>query len=271
MESMKCFSEKNRVFVSFGGKCSFQCLHCYTFSQNFQTENFYSIKDIISNLQEKKQFDIIYVSGYKENFENPNEGLDLVEELFAVFNCHILFTTRNVFSKEQIIRVSNLNRLMKESNKFLFACVSISAYNSYKKIEPNNKIPSPEKRIEFLKQLYENDIITFLTLRPVYPTLFIQTKEYLEIIEKTYNFCDAIIASGIRIDDYIKDRLKTFPKNYMAKLEKWHCFNDMPIEEVNVKSELSEIETFCKDRNVLIFEASIPAMNHFYNNEKRRQ
>lgn len=265
---MKYFSENNRAFVSFGGKCSFQCLHCYTFSQNFHTENFSSIEDIISNLKRQKTVDIIYVSGYKENFENPNDGLDLVEALFAEFNCHILFTTRNVFNKEQIIRVSNLNKLMKESDKFLFACVSISAYNSYKKIEPNNKIPSPEKRIAFLKQLYKSDIFTFLTLRPIYPTLFIPTKEYLEVLEKSYKFCDAIIASGIRVDDYIKDRLKTFPDNYMAKLEKWHCFNDMPIEEVNVKNELSEIKTFCEEKNVLIFEASIPAINHFYNNKK---
>ncbi|MDR2148246.1 MAG: hypothetical protein LBE91_17510 [Tannerella sp.] len=268
MNMIENLTEENRVFVSFGGKCSFRCLHCYTFSRNFQSEDFFSIESIINNLKRKNKFDIIYVSGYKENFENPNDGLDLVEALFSEFRCHILFTTRNIFNEAQVLRVSNLTKLMKESGKLLFACVSISAYESYKKIEPSNKIPNPEKRIEFVKQLYENDIITFLTLRPIYPDAFIPTKEYLKILEKSYKFCNAVIASGIRVDDYIKDRLGTFPKDYVSKLTDWHCFNDMPIEEVNVEKELSEIDTFCREKNVCIFEESIPAMNYFYNHSK---
>jgi DNA repair photolyase len=267
MKLTNIFSEDNRVFVSFGGKCPFQCLHCYTFSQNFKTEDFFSIEDIISNLKRKDKFDTIYVSGYRENFENPNDGLDLVEALFSEFKCHILFTTRNVFSEEHILRVSNLNKLMRESNKFLFACVSISAYNSYRQIEPNNKIPSPDKRIEFLKQLYDNDIITFLTLRPIYPDLFIPTKEYLEILEKSYKFCNAVIASGLCVDDYIVERLKTFPKDCVSKSEVWAYFN-MEVREIDVSKELSEIETFCKEK-VLVFEGSIPAMSHFYNQQQK--
>ena len=260
------FSEENRVFVSFGGKCSFQCLHCYTFSQNFHTEDFYSIEDIVKNLKTKNKFEIIYVSGYKENFENPDCGIDLVESLYYEFKCHILFTTRNVFNEKQISRISNLNKLMRKENKHLFACVSISANNSYKKIEPNNIIPSPEKRLKFVEQLYNNNIITFLTLRPIYPDKFISTREYLTILEKSYKYCNAVIASGISVDEYILKRLKTFPEKYVSKSKKWAYF-DMEVSDVDVSKELHEIEEFC-ERKVPVFESSIPAINHFYNQQK---
>ena len=264
MSTFEKLAEENRVFVSFGGKCPFQCLHCYTFSQNFLAEGFLSIKDIIDSLKRKSDFEIIYVSGYKENFENPNDGLELVEALFAEFKCHILFTTRNAFSEEQVLRVSALTKLMKKSGKFLFACVSISALHSHKKIEPNKKIPNPEKRIEFLKQLRENEIITFLTLRPIYPNSFIPTQEYLEILEKSYKFCNAVVASGICVDRYIIDRLKTFPQDYVAKSEVWAYF-DMEVREVDVSLELSEIEAFCKEKNIPVFRKSIPAINYHLN------
>jgi len=259
------FSKEKRVLTSFSGKCPFQCLHCYTFSQDFESESddLSSIEDIVNNLKRKNNFDIIYISGYKENFINPDNGLDLLETLFSKFKCHILFTTRNVFKEKHILRLNNLNKLMKKSSKHLFACVSISAYNSYKKLEPNNNIPSPEKRIEFLKQLYNDGITTFLTLRPICPNSFIPTEEYIRILEKSYNSCNAVIASEIRVDKHIVKRLETFPE-FKYESQNWSCFKDMAIQVVDVKEELSVIKVFCEGK-VPVFDESIPAINHFYN------
>jgi len=267
MSKTNSFSEANREFASFGGACPFNCLHCYTFSNAFQKNNLQdegesSIENIINRLK-KTQFSIIYVSGYKENFVNPDDGLDLLEALFFEFKCHILFTTRNVFDSQHILRLSSLNKLMKEASKNLFACVSISAHHSYKKLELNDIIPPPEMRIEFLKQLYENDIVSFLTLRPICPNQFIPTQEYLEIIEKSYKFCAAVIASGIYVDDYVIERLKTFPEDCERKSKDWSCFGDIVINHIDVSKELSEIEDYCNKKNILFFKESIPAINHF--------
>jgi len=267
--SANYFSEQKRVLTSFGGKCPFKCLHCYTFSKDFPAQDLdrlSSIDGIINKLKKKHKFNVIYVSGYKENFENPDDGLDLLEALFSEFKCHILFTTRNVFEEKHILRISNLNKLMEKSKKHLFACVSIPAYDSYKKLEPNSKIPNPEKRIEFLKQLYNNGITTFLTLRPICPNSFIPTGEYIKILEKSYTFCNAVIASGIHVDEHIVKRLKTFPE-FKHKQKKWACFNNMAIQVVDVKEELLAIKMFCKGK-VRIFKTSIPAINHFYNKTK---
>jgi len=58
--------------------------------------------------------------------------------------------------------------------------------------------------------------------------------------------------------------LEPFPE-FKHESKKWHCFNDMAIQVVDVNKELSVIKTFCGEKNVLVFKASIPALNHFYN------
>ena len=91
-----------------------------------------------------------------QNFIEVKKGIDLIEAIYAEFKCNILFTTRNVFSYDDIVKLSNINKTMKKDFKYLFACVSISAYNSYKKLESCNLIPSPQKRIDFIKLNIKN-------------------------------------------------------------------------------------------------------------------
>lgn len=271
METINYFSDTNRVLISFGGKCPFKCLHCYTFSSNFrETKNLFSIEDIVNDLKGRSPFEIIYVSGYNENFINPDKGIELVEALFAEYKCHILFTTRNIFNDKQIAKISRINTMMNSAGKNLFACVSISAYDSYKKIEISDKIPTPIERIEFLKKLYRENIITFLTLRPVFPNSFIPTTEYINILEKSYESCSAVITSGIYIDEDIINRIETFPKGYKSKKMAWSCFEYMRINKVDVSEELSNINTFCNERGVLVFPESITAINFFYTKIKSR-
>ena len=254
-------TEQDREFASFSGKCPFKCLHCYTFSNNFKSKEDSSLYEIVERLSSKK-FKIIYISGYKENFEKPDDGLDLMEKLFSRYKCHILFTTRNTFNKKQIDRLSEINNKMQDIGKKLFACISISALGSYKKLETNKIIPSPSQRIEFLKDLNKKGIITFLTLRPICPDLFIPTIEYLEILEKSYKYCDAIITSGIKVDKSIIKNLVNFPLDDNCKEERWHCFDEMPVKNPNVNNELSVIKAFCKVKKIPVFDESIPAINY---------
>jgi len=258
-------TENNRAFASFGGKCPFRCSHCYTFSRNFEEQPKYSIDGIVKSLTEQENFKIIYISGYKENFINPDDGLDLMEELFSQYKCHILFTTRNVFNEKQIERVGTLNKKMRNIGKELFACVSISALDSYKKLENNKIIPTPIQRMKFLRYIYNEGITTFLTLRPVCPDSFIPTIEYLEILEESYKYCSSVITSGIFVDNDIRKNLKNFP--FRGEEEQMRCFNKMEIEPIDVSSEIDTIKAFCKVKNTPIFNKSIPAINYQLNNK----
>jgi organic radical activating enzyme len=269
MSIIEKITENDREFASFGGRCPFKCLHCYTFSNNFEETTKDSIDEIVDRLNIKKDFKIIYISGYKENFVIPDDGLDLMEKLFSQYKCHILFTTRNILNDKQIDRLSNLNKEMQKVGKKLFACISISAFNSYQKLEPNKIIPTPIQRIEFLKAIFKEGITAFLTLRPVCPNSFIPTSEYIEILDKSYKYCNAVITSGILVDNHILKNLNNFPWKYDDKEEEqMHCFNKMKVNIVDVSDELSIIKAFCKDKNVPVFDKSIPAINYQLKNKQ---
>ncbi len=257
-----------REFASFGGKCPFKCNHCYTFIDDFSTKENYSINDIIKDLKSHNKFDIVYISGFKENFINVEIGIELIEKIYDTFKCNILFTTRNIFTYKNIKKLSNINRTMQKDNKYLFACVSISAYNSYKKLEPCELIPSPQKRINFIKHLYMENIITFLTLRPICPNCFIPTREYLEVIKQTCNYCNGVISSGIVVNSQILNQLKGFPKEFIYKKKNlMDCLNQENIimKYVDVDNELFKIKEYCYKNKIPFFSESKLAICKYLN------
>ncbi len=251
-----------REFASFGGACQYKCNHCYTFINDFITRNENTITDIIKKL-DGRYFNFIYVSGYNENFIVPSKGIHLLEELYNRYKCHILFTTRNIFDEENIKRITELNNMMTANEHRLFACVSISAYNSYKKLEPNRMIPAPEKRIEFIKKLHINNLKTFLTIRPICPNSYIPTTEYCRIIEQVGNNCRGVISSGIVVNKEILKRLVGFTNNYTyQKKPIMKCLEqkNLYVEYVNVDDELQTIQKKCEEYGIHFYSESITAV-----------
>jgi len=259
-----------REFASFSGECPFQCLHCYTFCNGYENESFPYVDCIINDLQNKMPFDIIYVSGHKENFIDIDLGLELVEQIFFNFNCDILVTTRNVFKVHQLKRLARLNEEMKSQNRNLFFCVSLPAMDSYKKLEPNVLIPSPAERIEFIKNLHEYGIVNFLTIRPLCPNSFIPISEILRIIDSCYLYTNLVISSGIVVDKTILNRLHGFPRNF--KYTSGHLMeclnNDIEMQYVDVDEELFVIQQKCDEMNLRLFNHSLPAISYMKQQSK---
>ena len=252
-----------REFASFSGKCPYACLHCYTFTPNYQTMGEDNITKIVNRLDGKNP-DVIYISGHKENFFNPDQGLELSEKLFEAYHCDILMTTRNVFHKEAVSRLSKLNSRMRNEGKNLFFCISIPALESYKKLESNPIIPTPQQRIEFLSEVYASGIDTFLTVKPLCPNEFIPIEEALEIIDRCKDYSTVVLSSGIVVDNHILKRLKGFPIEYkseQAPLMK--CLeNDISVQYVEVSKELSQIEALCSEYKLPFFQHSMPAIQY---------
>lgn len=252
-----------REFASFSGKCLYACLHCYTFTPNYQVKGENSISKIVSSLEGKNP-DVIYISGHKENFYEPNQGLELGEKLFETYHCDILMTTRNVFNQEELNRLSKLNTKMKSEGKNLFFCISIPALESYQKLENNPLIPTPYQRIQFLSEVYLKDIITFLTLKPLCPNEFIPIEEILEIVERCKNYATVVLSSGIIVDNFILKRLKNFPTSFdFQQAPLMECLeNDLSVQYVDVSSELEKIQTLCGQYGIPFFEHSMPAIEY---------
>ena len=236
-------------------------MHCYTFNPKYKWSDQNSIDEILNDLN-NKTFDVLYISGHKENFVDVNVGLELCEKLYDKFKCDLLITTRNIFNKKQITRLSNLNKKMKSDEKDMFFCISIPALSSHKKLESNLLIPSPNDRIEFLKQVHTANIYTMLTIKPLCPNNFIPTKEISEIIRKCYKYSSIILSSGIVVDEFILKRLNVSEKCFAGTKDKlMECLeNDIDVTYVDVDSELKEIKKMCDKYSVPFFEHSMPAI-----------
>lgn len=253
-----------RQFVSFTGKCPYQCNHCYTFCTGYDSyDSGKNVEEIVKSLQDEV-FDIVYVSGHKENFVNPNEGIELCEQIFKRYNSDIMITTRNIFDCEQLERIKALNEKMKEKNKDLFFCASIPALQSYRKLEPNPIIPNPIQRIDNLKKIFDIGIYTILTLRPLCPDGYIPIKEIIEIIEKCKLHTSVVLSSGIVVDDEILCKLPEFPKDFKCQEKPlMPCLkNKLSMRYVDVDSEINEIKMKCKEYSLPFFEHSLPAIEY---------
>ena len=256
--------ENKRQFVSLSGRCAFDCNHCYTLSPAYkQRLDSHTIPEIVNSLADKS-FDIVYVSGHRENFINPDEGLDLCESIFKAYNTDLLLTTRNTFTGIQLVRLYELNQAMKAKGKDLYFCVSIPCTSSYRLLEPCELIPTPEERIEFLKSVYSLDIYTLLTIRPLCPDTFIRVGETLEIVDACHTFSSAVISSGIVVDEYIKKRLGNFPEYKSVKGELMKCLENMQmtVEYVNVEKEWTQIRERCDKYGIRLFDHSCPAIEY---------
>ena len=264
------YSEESRAFASFSGICPYKCLHCYTFSDDFISRGKNDIDEIISDLK-NREFNIVYISGYKENFANAKDGIALIEEIHNTFHCDILLTTRAVFESNYVERLIKLNHSMRSNGNRLYFCVSVPAYQSYKLLEPNPIIPKPEKRLAFLRTLYKNGINTILTIRPLCPNNFIPIAEVLKIIDIVKNECSAVISSGIIVDDFILKNLKSFPEKYdYTEKRIMSCLdNDIKVKYVCVDNELEQIKKRCTKYGVPFFKNSLPAINYICENMDR--
>lgn len=252
-----------REFVSFTGKCPYACNHCYTFCSGYDSyDSGKSVKEIISNLK-NKVFDIVYISGHKENFINEEQGLELCEEIYRNFHTDLMVTTRSIFSPKNLDKFNKLNKLMKSENHNLFFCASIPALESYRKLEPSKIIPDPYSRIENLKAIFDIGIFTFLTLRPLCPDTYIPIKEILDIIDLCKNHTSIVLSSGIVVNDDILCKLDGFPKDFKSQdKELMPCLkNDLTMKYVDVHKELNLIKNKCNELNLPFFEHSLPAID----------
>lgn len=256
-----------RQFVSFTGECPFKCNHCYTFCKGYSSlDSGNSIKEIIQGLQ-KEDFDIVYISGHKENFVNPDDGIELCEQIFEKYNSDIMITTRSVFNQNHLKKIDKLNKKMKEKNKDLFFCASIPALKSYKKLEPSLIIPSPVKRIENLKKIFNLGIYTILTLRPLCPDNYIPIKEIIDIIESCKQHTSVVLSSGIVVDDEILHKLVDFPKDFISQEKSlMPCLkNNLSMRYVDVYNELIKIKEKCEEYELPFFEHSLPVIEYLKN------
>lgn len=269
---MPFFIGNNRAMISLGPLtdkkyCPYNCAFCYVKS-GFSKYSKMEVSDIIKFLQFYKDFyNIVYISGDTDSFAQPRtyKAIELVKRISESIKTDILFTTRTTFSDEDLKRLSRISNYMKSNGCKLIACISISRLFSADWIEPY-PIPNPEERIETLKKLKENGIVTILATRPFLPV--IKAKEYIEIIKKAQKYVDAVLGEIWYADDNLiksvckniaiqeinfKEKKMDFDNNNKS----WKCYE--AIETVD------EVKKYCKENNIPFFMRSKPAIEYIRN------
>lgn len=255
----------NRELVSFSGKCPLKCKHCFTKEIVDECEAENEVEDIIEQLS-GKEFDVVYVSHYKENFYNPEKGIRLCEEIYKLYKCDICVTTRCTFSGGLLARIRNLNNEMRENGNNLTFCISVPAYDSYTMLEDETLIPTPQQRIDFAGQLKNMGITSMVTIRPLFPANYIPTDEIHKIIDGCKGKVDAILTGGVYVTEFILKELgierEAFTYN-KKEMSEYLIGVEKEFDAVNVEKELRDLEDYCKLKQIPFFKHSMEALNFF--------
>ncbi len=254
-----------REIVSFSGRCPLDCKHCFAKEIVAEDESENDIHSIVSELSGKR-FDVVYVSHYKENFFDPDRGVELCEKIYEAYKCDICVTTRCTLSGKLLLRIKDLNRRMKETGNNLSFCISIPALESYEKLENKEIIATPSQRIDFAGQLKRIGITTFVTIRPLFPSNFIPSDEVHRIVDKCVEKVDGILTGGLCANDNIIDNLQ-IPRDSITYLGESQSEYLIGVEKnfraVDVEDELKDLEAYCKSKSLLFFKHSMEALNYF--------
>ena len=173
--------------------------------------------------------------------------------------------TRINLSQSTVNQLAELNRYMNEANESLFVAVSIPATFSYALTENPDVIASPQERIDCLIRLHNAGIPSILLARPIFPNSIIPSREITELIIENHDSIDAVVASGLAVNEDILSRLNIpierfsfLPGNNNEYLIGSSAKN---IRYIDVNDELSEINSVCKKFGIVFSTHSMDALN----------
>ena len=259
----------DRALISFDDICPYQCKHCYTLDIPRKPVN-RSMEEIVDSISTCK-FDIVYISQRRENFVDPNVGIELCEMVFKRYKCNIFIITRNVFENEHILKLKKLKEKMEMEGKHLFVAVSVFATHSYMQSENPNIVPSPYERISFLKTLAEEGFFTITLIRPVFPKKIIPIEELYEIVDLCKcNANSCVVSSGLAVNANILWRLGVDKSDfdYISNSHYLEGAMEGVLDFIDVTKELSLLKEYCSNVNVPFFEHTISALNYLLRNDK---
>lgn len=253
-----------RIITSMGGRCPYQCKHCYAADMTVPDYKG-NMKHSIESISETNA-DIIYVSQKTDPLCDVEIGVEYLQKLYDRYHKDILVITRSHLPGLAITALSDLNDTMVSNNNTLYVAESICATRSYVVTENKTRCPTPWERMKTIESLHTHRIKTLVFLRPVFPNSIIPITECHEVIESISTSVDAIVSSGLIVTPGILNRLN-LKLTDLPLLERGDSeyLDDIPQSEihyVNVEEELYQIEKRCDECGIPFFRHSIWALNY---------
>lgn len=159
----------------------------------------------------------------------------------------VTITTKGLLNEEDAIRLDNYKNIK---------VVIIVTYNGIPlKIQPINRKIQEEtiKNISRCKNVH-----LLHQFRPIIPGVNDDEKTIREIVNYAKKYCDATIYQGIRVNEYIKERLEERDYNYEGKFDV-HKLKSKTTDDIFMKIQ-------SEDLDYQIFDHTSCALSYLFNN-----
>lgn len=122
--------------------------------------------------------------------------------------------------------------------------ISIGILNEEYSKELEPFAPSPQKRLDALKTLYEAGIRTYLFISPIFPEI----SEVYELIDKSRPFVEEILFENLNIRANNRRRILSFIRKNRPSLEDF--YKGLPKNRAYWSSLGGDIADYCRDRGI---------------------
>lgn len=205
--------KKSRLYATVRtNTCPYQCIYCFAESSSYKRGE--DLTHILDDELEKLALnnEILQPACDSELLFYP-KWKQLLERMVKLQKS-ISFATKMDIQDEDISFLAKINQKLNACGEILNVGVTIIKWDNYKEIEPY--APSPEKRIQTLRKLYENGIGCSLIIRPLFPDT--KLDELKKIIDNSKHFCHGYLIGPLYVNDAVINYLKS--KNLLFKIEK---------------------------------------------------
>ena len=247
--------DKERVLTYSKLICPLDCTYCFVEDMTQEQEKgiSYLSQEQVSLLQNlPEQVKLIMLGCDTEFFQNKKDALDVLNKLKHLGK-DISVITKLPLSESYIKDVALIAKEIEESGNIFSFSISIPCFSeeSLKKYEP--KVPSPERRIETLQNVFNEKISTMVAIRPLLPDV---TNEELEkIIESTKDYTIGYYSGPL----YLKqDKVKILLPNLKIENEtqpKW-MLDGNSYQEVTREGQMEFLVSSVKKSGKQFFEGA---------------
>jgi|GEM_PF-1172348 len=165
------------------GVCKFKCKYCFAAEPSYNPNSSTLSTDTIQVLRERvNDYDVLMLSCDTELFQNPHVALNTLNELVTLGK-DITFSTKMILGPVILSRLSEIQKQLVNQGKILSISVSIPMIDKSKEIEIG--VPSPTRRMDFLRTLKESGFYPYVGIRPVLPPSLVTNEEIGRIVEGT--------------------------------------------------------------------------------------
>ncbi len=232
-----------RKLFSIKKKCNYNCEYCFAKWDNYFFQD---------NLPQKANDDIaiIYPSCDGEILSNVSEMKKLLNNLKNFDKKTIVsISTKGIITNIELKLIKAIDTYLRSHNKgFIKIGISITNKSLYN-LEEGTALFS--EKIENLKILSENRILTAVILKPILP--FVDNLEYEDIIKTTSKYTKHFLTGGLYINKNTK-----FYSEYIKNI---FCVKKRAVSWLDGNVEWYYI---CDDQKMLYIKEAIEKNNCFY-------